>query len=168
MPLAFALVTIGAIALYAGIKGLSIAEVFSGEKGSTLDPKGGTTAQSILASVPGADAPLLTEGPTSGSFDGHRVAGWIIPQLKYARKHGWHGRVQSGYRDPNQVVTPSPGLPVAPQGQSNHNSLVYPGGAVDVTDADGLERALMSYSGPHKLVRGTAIGDPIHFSATGN
>lgn len=60
MKTAFALLTLGGILAYAGIKGLSIIEVLAGEKGSPLDPRGGT----VDFATPGS--PGTTRGPNSG------------------------------------------------------------------------------------------------------
>jgi hypothetical protein len=178
---------LGAILLKAGWKDQNIVDVLLGNDktnpgGHVPDP----TAQSILAGIgegdlgtPGAPGgltrtPVLPSAAPSGKvhgttqFDGIPVASWIAPILHAARSTGrWRGRVTSGYRSPNEVVTPSPGLPVAPQGKSNHNGTIFPKGAVDVSDPGGLEDALKHVAGGYLLKRGTAIGDPIHFSATG-
>lgn len=175
MPAALAALTLGAILIVAGIQNRNVIDVALGRQGkmngSTADEaldKFGVTSKDLTS------LPDLTPGPTdtlpkgTGTFDGRAVAKWIIPRLQWARANGyWHGQVTSGWRDPKQVVTPSPGLPVAPQGKSNHNTTTYPGGAVDVSDPDGLEEGMRHYPGFPKLKRGTAIGDPIHFSATG-
>lgn len=189
-----ALLIVGALALISGWKNQPLTAVFdgSGEKspgGSPGDYGGsgavdygqaaGTDATGGVSTgvVPGvghvdtpgssAAAAAVTAAPGTRIFDGKPVANWIIPQLNWARNHGWQGQVTSGWRDPRAKVTPSPGMPVAAQGQSNHSKTVYPGGAVDVTAADQLEAILASYPNPLKLRRGTAIGDPIHFSGTG-
>jgi phage-related protein len=109
-----------------------------------------------------------------GTFDGRPVANWIIPELEWARKHGWAGHITSGYRDPSQIVTNAQGM-VAPQGKSNHNLTAYPGGAIDVGDpgaraaGQALYETLLNYPGSRRLVwGGPAIGDWGHFSATGH
>lgn len=182
MTPALGFIILGAILLKAGFKNQNIVDVILGRE--TENPKGKVPSTAdILAGIGEGDLGGLTDTPVipstdapsgmpSGTvqFDGVPVAAWIVPQLRWARSHGWKGRVTSGWRDPRRKITPSPGLPVAPQGKSNHNRTTWPGGAVDVTDADGLERVLRS-GGPlapgRSLKRGTAIGDPIHFSATG-
>lgn len=175
MTPAVAALVMGGILLVAGFQGRNVIDVALGREGKIPD----STVDDNLApyGVTSADLPNLPElttGPGGGlpsgtaQFDGYPVAKWIIPALRWARNNGhWTGKVTSGWRDPKRVITPSPGLPVAPQGKSNHNGTVYPRGAVDVSDPDGLERAMRSYPGHPKLHRGTAIGDPIHFSATG-
>jgi TP901 family phage tail tape measure protein len=102
-----------------------------------------------------------------GAFDGLQVADWIIPELAYARAHGWMGHITSGIRlgyDPH-----------APDG-SEHALDVYPGGAVDfggmVDPAAAANRAAFikataTYHGKRLL---TPIGfrDDGHMSGTGH
>jgi SLT domain-containing protein len=109
-----------------------------------------------------------------GHFDGLPVANWIIPELQWAQRHGWHGRITSGYRPPGEVVSNAQGI-VAPQGHSNHNTTAYPGGAIDVGDpgartaGQALENIIRNYPGKRRLVwGGPVIGDWGHFSATGH
>ncbi len=108
------------------------------------------------------------------NFQGREIADWILPILKYAQRNGWAGSITSGYRPPDQVVSNSSGI-VAPQGQSNHNSLAYPGGAIDVGDptaraqGSALNAALQGYPGKPPLVwGGPVINDWGHFSADGH
>lgn len=168
MTPALAALILGGILVVAGFQNRNVIDVALGREGDPISTDSG--GDGFGPSPPDTtDATMPANLPSGlGTFDGKPVAKWIIPRLKWARANGyWHGSVSSGYRDPNEVVTPSPGLPVAPQGKSNHNTTHYPGGAVDVSDPDGLENAMRHYHGMPKLVRGTAIGDPIHFSATG-
>ena len=98
------------------------------------------------------------------------VAGWIVPILEWAHNHGWPGSVTSGYRSYyEQAQLNLAGAFSAPAGLSNHETTVYPGGAVDVTDPGGLLTVLASYPYAPKLVGGV-LGpvDPEHFSATGD
>ena len=97
------------------------------------------------------------------------IADWIVPILEWAYAHGWHGTVTSGYRTfYEQSQLNAAGDYSAPAGLSNHETTVYPGGAVDVTEPSQLIIVLPGYRGPHKLVGGV-LGpiDPEHFSATG-
>jgi hypothetical protein len=98
------------------------------------------------------------------------IAGWIVPILEWAHAHGWPGTVTSGYRTYyEQAQLNAAGLFSAPAGLSNHESTVYPGGAVDVTDPGQLLTVLASYPGTPKLVGGVlGPADPEHFSATGD
>lgn len=161
MPLAMGAVLFGAILLVAGWQNRSLLDVALG-RASTV--KGGSPNPEATAATTGGNPPSV--GGTK-SIDGHHVASWIVPIVIYARAHGWHGVVTSGYRDPREIVHPSPGLPVAPQGKSNHNKKTWPGGAVDVSDPDGFERAIQHYPGLFSVKRDPSIGDPIHFSSTG-
>ena len=98
------------------------------------------------------------------------IAAWIVPVLEWAVEHGWHGTVTSGYRTYyEQAQLNAAGLFSAPAGLSNHESTVYPGGAVDVTQPGQLIGVLRGYNGPRKLVGGVlGAVDPEHFSATGD
>jgi hypothetical protein len=173
MPIGIALLTAAFALIVSGWKNKPITDVILGRDGRrssgnvTLDSGSDASYGDVFGTSP------ITYPTTNGSHlgtiqvDGHPVALWIYPAVKWAKSHGWHGQVTSGWRDPSRVITPSPGLPVAPQGKSNHNGVAYPSGAIDVSDPDGFERALRTYPGL-PLRRGTAIGDPIHFSATGH
>jgi hypothetical protein len=103
-----------------------------------------------------------------GSYDGYRVANWIIPILNWARSHGWTGRVTSGYRS-------EPG--------SEHALVNWPGGAIDVGNSaavaqgTNLYNVLRGYPGHPNLLWGgqyitgyTGPGghDFGHFSGTGH
>lgn len=104
-----------------------------------------------------------------GTFDGLPVANWIIPILRWARAHGWGGRITSGYRSHAHNVA---------QGRnyfSNHETTGYPGGAIDVggwgarAQGAALAQVLARYTGSRRLVwAGPVIGDWGHFSATGH
>lgn len=130
-----------------------------------------------LAGVPNAlmQDPQLTDfGPAVsglGSFDGKPVASWIVAPLTWARAHGWHGIVTSGYRTKAQQAAACAHTsgPCAEPGKSNHQKLRWPGGAVDVTDSDTLAALMRRYPGPGPaLKRATFAGDPIHFSGNGH
>jgi hypothetical protein len=98
------------------------------------------------------------------------IADWIIPILQWASEHGWGGTVTSGYRTYyEQAQLNAAGAFSAPAGVSNHETTVYPGGAVDVTSPSQLLAVLRAYRGPLKLIGGV-LGpvDPEHFSATGD
>jgi hypothetical protein len=98
------------------------------------------------------------------------IADWIVPVLQWASLHGWTGTVTSGYRTYyEQAQLNAAGAFSAVAGHSNHETTVYPGGAVDVTNPSQLIGVLRAYPGPVKLVGGV-LGpvDPEHFSATGD
>lgn len=99
-----------------------------------------------------------------GTFDGLPVAKWIIPELLWARQHGWSGHVTSGYRPASEVVHGE--FATAPQGQSEHRLDIYPGGAVDVSDYQQFAQIIAGYPGADRLIQ---LGiDPLHFSGTGH
>lgn len=157
MPAAILALTFGLILIRAGWKGISFVDAALGRdsqpkvKVNTPDPFTGPVPSAVGTKV----------------IDGKPVALWIYPLVIFARRHGWPGVVTSGWRDPHVTVHPSPGLPVAPQGESNHRGIMFPLGAVDVTHPDEFEAALRKFPGPAPLRRDPAIHDPVHFSSTG-
>lgn len=122
----------------------------------------------------GAGTPDSAGGPTGlGSFDGLPVASWIVPELAYARSHGWSGHITSGYRSPTQIIT---GPVVAPQGQSEHQGTQAPHGAVDfggplspaaLANKLAFIRATAAYKG-RKLLSAVGFRDDGHMSGTGH
>lgn len=165
MFLPLAMIVFGGILLTAAITNRSLVDTALAKKNA--DPLTGSGASPTAS--PGAVLGAGNKAPSGlVNFDGHLVAAWIVPGLRWSRDHGyWHGEVTSGWRDPNQVVTPSAGLPVAPQGKSNHRGKSWPLGAVDVSDPDGLENGMAHYPGILKVKRDPSIGDAVHFSWTG-
>jgi hypothetical protein len=108
------------------------------------------------------------------TIDGVRVASWIAPRLRWARQHGWRGRVVSGIRSRRlqaqlyaEWQRGERAGPVARPGTSNHEGTRFPRGAVDVTDGDGLELAMRSWTGAGAPLVPFGAGDRPHFSATG-
>ncbi len=133
----------------------------SGESAESFE-----NAQSRAAgAVVQAETPITAWNPRSKP-----IADWIIPILQWASLHGWSGIVTSGYRTfYEQAQLNAAGAFSAPAGRSNHESTVYPGGAVDVTSPSQLIDVLRTYPGPVKLVGGVlGAVDPEHFSATGD
>lgn len=104
-------------------------------------------------------------------FDGHPVARWIVPVLKWARANGWKGHVISGYRtiaQQREACAHTTG-PCAEPGKSEHQSTTFPGGAVDVTDYQTLASLVSRYPGPGPtLTQATFANDPGHFSGNGH
>lgn len=164
-----ALLTMALILLRAGWKNQNVVDVVLGRDSRKTTGNVTPYEEGVAASTVAGPPSPVNEKAHAGTvmIDGHPVALWIAPYVTWARNHGWRGQVTSGWRDPRQVVHPSPGLPVAPQGHSNHNTTLYPGGAVDVSDPEGFRKALASFPGPVALHQGTAIGDPVHFSSSG-
>jgi hypothetical protein len=112
-----------------------------------------------------AETPVTAWNPRSKP-----IATWIVPILQWASEHGWSGTVTSGYRTYfEQAQLNAAGAFSAKAGLSNHETTVYPGGAVDVTNSSQLINVLGTYPGSPKLVGGV-LGpvDPEHFSATGD
>jgi len=117
------------------------------------------------AAAAGAQTPVTSWNPLLKP-----IAGWIVPILHWASEHGWQGTVTSGYRTYfEQAQLNAAGAFSARAGLSNHESTVYPGGAVDVTQPGRLLVVLNGYPGQPKLIGGV-LGpvDPEHFSATGD
>lgn len=109
-------------------------------------------------------------GGPAGTFDGRLVAGWILPILNWARAHGWTGHITSGYRSPEHNATIPGASPT-----SNHLSMTYPGGAIDVggfgarAEGAALAGVLARYPRRPNLVwGGPVMSDWGHFSATGH
>lgn len=120
-----------------------------------LQPHPGTTAAISAANLP--------KGLTQ--FDGKPVAAWIAPVLKWAQQHGWQGTVNSGYRTlAQQTAIYNSGVrPAAKPGTSNHEMTAFPGGAVDVTDAQQLS-TILARSPYASLLVWAGAKDPVHFS----
>ena len=136
------------------------AKLPAGESVAAFEAAAAQTAEP----APDAITPLAPWNPRDKP-----IAAWIVPVLEWSAEHGWQGTVTSGYRTHfEQAQLNAAGLFSAPAGLSNHESTVYPGGAVDVTQPGQLLVVLRGYPGPRKLVGGV-LGpvDPEHFSATG-
>lgn len=120
------------------------------------------TADSSAGSVVGATGPMAKG---VASFEGTKVAAWIEPALAYARKHGWQGKVNSGYRSfADQTRIYNSGVrPAARPGTSNHEGTDFPRGAVDVSNAPQLASILAKSPYAGKL-QWAGAKDPVHFS----
>jgi hypothetical protein len=136
----------------------------------TLGGTSGTAAAPAPARGGGTlGTPVTGRGGTS-TFDGHTVAGWIAPALKYARAHGWKGTVASGLRTRSEQAQLYADFkagrragPVAAPGTSRHEGANYPYGAVDVSDAAQLN-AILQNSPYRKRLQWAGARDPVHFS----
>lgn len=115
---------------------------------------------------------------TSVAGGGGAGTGGLVPQvlraLAWARAHGWHGSVNSGYRSPADQIRVGTQY-AASLGKSV--AQVYPNGllasshvkgqAVDVSDPAGFARAMRG--APRDSYIFNAIPwDPVHFSVTGH
>jgi D-alanyl-D-alanine carboxypeptidase len=118
-------------------------------------------------SVPGlqGNPSALTGKKGVVQFDNKPVAAWIAPILQWATAHGWKGSVSSGYRSyaDQQRIYNSGVRPAAKPGTSNHEMTAFPGGAVDVTDAQQLSDILANSPYAGTLVW-AGKKDPVHFS----
>lgn len=129
-------------------------------------------AQGMKSSQAPAQAAKPSVSPAStakgiGTFEGAKVSAWIVPELQYARAHGWTGKVTSGYRSyADQARIYNSGVrPAAKPGQSNHERTGYLQGAVDVTDQQTLSRVLQQKG---SRLQWAGQRDPVHFSVPRN
>jgi len=127
---------------------------------SVLQKLAGGTALDTHPSAQGGSYPV---GVTT--FQGKPVADWIASILKYAQQHGWQGTVSSGYRTYAQqkAIYDSGVRPAAVPGTSNHESDRFPGGAVDVTNAQQLSQILQRSPYAQTLIW-AGPKDSVHFS----
>jgi hypothetical protein len=112
------------------------------------------------------------KGLFTGSASVHGLLPRVLRALDWARGHGWHGSVTSGYRSHAQQqylwdhaaqLGLVRGVSVARPGTSSHEM----GAAVDVTDIAAFRKAMASAPPDSKLFwRGAS--DPVHFSITGH
>lgn len=95
-------------------------------------------------------------------MDGYEVNASIAADLKYARAHGWKGKVTSGYRsNKKQAEIYASGVrPAAPPGQSMHRFKRKTKGAVDVSDGAALGKYLPKRS----KLKFAGSADPVHYS----
>lgn len=163
-----------------------VGKLLASEKGSSENPlllSGLATTKApdpseyqTTKTLPGTPSKTPVE-PTTGvhigkalpqglaQFGDKKVAAWIDPILKYAQQHGWKGSVSSGYRSKaeQERIYDSGVRPAAVPGTSNHEKAAFPGGAVDVTEAEQLAQILK-----HSPYAGTLVWagskDPVHFS----
>lgn len=88
--------------------------------------------------------------------------------ISWARRHGWHGTVTSGFRSYGEQAVLyarylAGGNIAAKPGSSNHES----GRAIDVTDHDAFNRAMLSAPANSRL-KWYGPGDAVHFSIDGH
>lgn len=108
------------------------------------------------------------------TYDGVRVAAWLVPYLEHARANGWRGRLVSGWRDPaysESLCYRMCGRPTCPGKcagrSSNHAGKDKPRGALDVSDYYNFGRIIHGWGSP-PIFNALGARDPVHFSATGN
>lgn len=145
-----------------------LGNVTSGRYTTSTDPKvtaGTAPKYKVAAGTPTRPADGRGAGGGVSDFEGTKVAAWIAPALTYARKHGWTGKVNSGYRSfADQTRIYNSGVrPAAKPGTSNHEGTAFPRGAIDVSDAAQLSAILQASPFAKKLVYAGAK-DPVHFS----
>lgn len=107
-------------------------------------------------------------------FDGRQVPTWMVPELTYARAHGWNGTVVSGIRSPEYSeqlcyqICGASSCPGRCAGRaSNHNATVPVTdgeGAIDVSDYATFGRIITPRG---KLRNALGAQDPVHFSRSG-
>jgi hypothetical protein len=112
--------------------------------------------------------------PGVGSFDGVPVAKTAIPVLRWARDHGWKGRLVSGYRSPAYseslcyAMCGRPSCPGRCAGRSTNHAYAIPTRfSVDVSDYVNFGRIVAkSPIKPH--IHNALPRDLVHFSPSGN
>jgi hypothetical protein len=116
--------------------------------------------------------PSLSSGVTT--FDGRAVAAWLKPYLDFARKNGWRGTLNSGFRDPARSealcfqMCGAPSCPGRCAGRaSNHAGSTKPKGAVDVSDFARFGQLMERCPHEPRIFNALGAQDPVHFSATG-
>ena len=162
----------------AGSRTRAAVMAFQRSQGLTVDGIAGPNTQAALERRLGTPyvAPPAPSAPSTGpvgTFDGVRVASWLIPYLSWARANGWTGRLNSGWRDPEHSerlcweMCGAPKCPGKCAGRdSNHSGSVKPKGAVDVSDHVRFGQ-LMARAPFTPRIFNNLPKDRIHFSATG-
>jgi hypothetical protein len=94
------------------------------------------------------------------TFEGVKVAAWMLPDLQYARRHGWKGKVNNGFRSyQEQARIYNSGVrPAARPGTSNHEGTEFPRGAVDA------DPSLRYFLPKGSKLRWAGAKDPVHYS----
>ena len=107
-------------------------------------------------------------------YDGTPVAKWMVPYLEHARKKGWRGRLNSGWRSPAysdslcRRICGRPSCPGRCAGRaSNHAGSERPRGALDVSDYARFGQIMRSAPFSPKLWNAMPRTDPVHFSQSG-
>jgi hypothetical protein len=137
--------------------------------------KVGAAVNRFLASkapvgAPGGSGPVPS-GKGIDSMDGHPVAAWIWKILESARKAGVDFTISSGYRtDAEQTAIYESGVRPAAVPKSlggsgsNHEGVVFPAGAVDISPGqEALNEWLLHSKWANTLIY-AGSKDPVHFS----
>lgn len=166
----------GAVGSVAGFVGDLVGKL-PGNPGGILKGTFGYVLGKAKDYIAGKAKGLLGIGGDGGGADASAASsGGLVAQvqraLAWARGHGWHGSVTSGYRstakqqylwDHASQLGLVRGVSVARPGSSEHER----GRAVDVTDVDAFKRAMAGAPpGSRLLWRGPS--DPVHFSVSGH
>ena len=109
------------------------------------------------------------------TFDGVPVAVVSEPHLKFARKNGWQGRLNSGWRDPAYSESLCYRMCGAPQcpgrcggRSSNHAGKTTSQFAVDVSDYVKFGQLMARKDAPSpRIFNALGAQDPVHFSPSG-
>lgn len=159
----------GGLLVWSGLKGSSVLgaaqDLIQGKKpaGTNVYPIG-TPADAAAAVPTGANSAV-----GAVNVDGAQVAAWIAEVILCARSKGWGGKATSGYRSTKeQAEVCATGVqPCAAPGTSHHQGIVFPDGAVDVTNAAQLSMILSSGQCNGRGLVWAGDKDPVHFSIPG-
>lgn len=107
-------------------------------------------------------------------FDGKPCAAWLVPYLTWARRNGWRGGLNSGWRDPaysERLCYQMCGAPACPgrcAGRaSRHSQKDKPDGAVDVSDYVRFGQLMRRCPYSPRIFNALGPADPVHFSNNG-
>lgn len=171
MTFGFAMLTAGTLLVYSGWNNSSIADTLKGLSTRHGGPGDTGFTSLLMGAAPGTGGtgPVSAKGTPRGltMFDGQPVCKWIADELTWARKHGWKGRLESGYRSKqHQAEVCATGVkPCAEPGKSNHQGKRFPKCAADVTNPEELDEVLSKKPGRRLKYTGRSIGDTPHFSS---
>jgi hypothetical protein len=113
--------------------------------------------------------PLPLLSATGGASSTSGLVPQVVAALAWARSHGWHGSVTSGFRSYAKqaglyaAYLAGTGNLAAPPGHSSHER----GQAVDVTDYGAFGAAMATAPPGARLYNRLGAADPVHYSVTG-
>lgn len=185
MTAGYAILTLGAIAIFTGLNNMTVADILRGGKsgdrsnllGSDVTDAGFTHDTGNAVSDVGKTIGGVVGGGKNAkgvaTYNGKQVAAWMVPWLKKAEQAGWDGCLSSGYRTPQyseslcQDMCGAPSCPGTCAGtSSNHSGKNYPAGAIDVCNPANFEAAGAKVKG--FPLKNDLPADPVHFSFTGH